>query len=857
MGDNLWFTLLFAASFLATLDADVGPKFINNPEPIVVPLGDEVEFECSLDIRADYVRWRHNGRLLPYVFNETAKSQLIFKMSNESQIGDYQCIAWFGVSAIASNPARLSLAELGPIPPKSYKSLIVSPGNNIVIKCRVPYSNPAAVIQYYKNNETLQASQILNSGTLLLTNVSSRDNGQYTCSVTNTYVREDAIFLPSYDTLNVVKGLDRKPPQFSYPPQSRYNVQAGANITLECVAHGEPVPKVSWRKKGGTLPKDRYSITAAGLRLVNISSSDEGVYVCEMNNGVSPVLIHNVEVFLQEPAVVEKGPENHLVKEGGKVRLECVVRGKPPPKTTWLLNGESVRNDSHIVTNGSIIQIREVEKRHAGMYQCMAENELGSSFGSSTLQVEPRQVTAKSPSDLNGFSQDSYYREKSRHTVSRPHGINKQKKLNKSKGEMVPPSRPNVTRLTRNSVMVRWHVTPNKGLPILFFKVQHRELAKGKGSRWMTNNEDIPPHVGSYEVIGLTPDRYYRFRIAAVYSNYDNKLSPNSARFYLHAGSGKQIPAAPRLTHTSAVGPEAIQIVWEYQNNSKVRIEGFYVYYRATSTAEDYIKATIEGERTRSYVVTHLAKDTFYDIKLQSFAVNAASEFSEIVTQKTEQGPTVRPPTTEPVPTVETESDETSKSSNQLYVTLGAALGGLALLLMLCLGIFFCNKHRHTTSGSQDGDGPDKSRHIQLEPINVNGHLSIANGHVPKTNGYLSSKMNITSNPLADTDEDKNQNVMEISFIARTSTMTTTTTTNQNNNCPHNRRSRPEMTSQNKTETASSSKIEINHKVSQICEGSYSSSDECSLNDTVLPSCGLESDSWRRCDVGRTVENYV
>lgn len=73
----------------------------------------------------------------------------------------------------------------------------------------------------------------------------------------------------------------------------------GANITLECVAHGEPVPKVSWRKKIGMLPKGRHSITAAGLRLVNISSSDEGVYVCEMNNGVAPVLIHNVEVFLQ------------------------------------------------------------------------------------------------------------------------------------------------------------------------------------------------------------------------------------------------------------------------------------------------------------------------------------------------------------------------------------------------------------------------------------------------------------------------------------------------------------------------------------------------------------------------------
>lgn len=63
---------------------------------------------------------------------------------------------------------------------------------------------------------------------------------------------------------------------------------------------------------------------------------------------------------------------------------------------------------------------------------------------------------------------------------------------------------------------------------------------------------------------------------------------------------------------------------------------------------------------------------------------------------------TVSPPSTETSSTdMESEANETSKSSNQLYVTLGAALGGLALLLMLCLGIYFCNKHRHTAPGSQ------------------------------------------------------------------------------------------------------------------------------------------------------------
>ena len=36
---------------------------------------------------------------------------------------------------------------------------------------------------------------------------------------------------------------------------------------------------------------------------------------------------------------------------------------------------------------------------------------------------------------------------------------------------MIPPSRPNITRLTDESVMVRWSVPPNEGLPIEFFKV--------------------------------------------------------------------------------------------------------------------------------------------------------------------------------------------------------------------------------------------------------------------------------------------------------------------------------------------------------------------------------------------------
>lgn len=100
---------------------------------------------------------------------------------------------------------------------------------------------------------------------------------------------------------------------------------------------------------------------------------------------------------------------------------------------------------------------------------------------------------------------------------------------------MVPPNQPNVTRLSDMSVMVRWSVPENHGLPILFFKVQYRELGQksnSKQAKWMTANTEIPSHVRSFEVTDLLPEHTYRFRIAAVYTNNDNAVSPISVSVY-------------------------------------------------------------------------------------------------------------------------------------------------------------------------------------------------------------------------------------------------------------------------------------------------------------------------------------
>ena len=58
--------------------------------------------------------------------------------------------------------------------------------------------------------------------------------------------------------------------------------------------------------------------------------------------------------------------------------------------------------------------------------------------------------------------------------------------------------------------------------------------------------------------------RRYRFRIAAVYSNNDNKLGPNSGRFLLEKEQPKRKPAfGPVIEVAESVSRSAVEIQWK------------------------------------------------------------------------------------------------------------------------------------------------------------------------------------------------------------------------------------------------------------------------------------------------------
>lgn len=332
---------------------------------------------------------------------------------------------------------------------------------------------------------------------------------------------------------------------------------------MECSAIGNPVPQASWYKKTAKLPERRVEIVPGGLKISNVTSSDDGVYVCTYSNYLGSVSHHITLMYFEEPTFLDP-PNSTDIIEGEELDLRCMVRGIPEPIVSWVLNGNSVLNDTSIEALESNIYFRPVAKRHAGTLQCFASNVVKTTSWTINLKVYPKQVSGGSiPGDHIRRGHNNH-RERKKKPKRKP---------TRGSARMVPPSKPTVMRLSDESVVVRWSVPANDGLPIQFFKLQYRELDsadpdnKDKGG-WKTTNPDIPPHIRSFEVDNLKPEHYYRFRIAAVFSNNDNKNSPHSDKFFLSRQDffiRNPLPV-PILTHTKAINSSAIKIYWDVSN---------------------------------------------------------------------------------------------------------------------------------------------------------------------------------------------------------------------------------------------------------------------------------------------------
>lgn len=209
----------------------IGVYFTRSPESLVVPLHDEVVFDCTLNIDVDFIKWRHNSEdfLYPTPAHTSTTSRLVVKVESVADTGDYQCVAIIGASSLASTAATLSLASLKEFDNNSLTSddkFVITPGNTVALNCGKPIqSNPPALIQYYKNDQALPRTTPMSSaGSVLLKNIQSDHTGHYTCSATNNIVSQ-VIKSPMSIYLEVRSNHVPVSPRFITKPPTSYVAQ--------------------------------------------------------------------------------------------------------------------------------------------------------------------------------------------------------------------------------------------------------------------------------------------------------------------------------------------------------------------------------------------------------------------------------------------------------------------------------------------------------------------------------------------------------------------------------------------------------------------------------------------------------
>jgi predicted phage tail protein len=183
--------------------------------------------------------------------------------------------------------------------------------------------------------------------------------------------------------------------------------------------------------------------------------------------------IHVVKYRRLKPYIDRTNLDMVTIKKGKQLKLDVNVRGEPPPTITWKLLDNIVRNDEHYeivnVDYNTKFTINDCQRKHTGKYKIIAVNEVGKD------EAEVEICVLAAPS--------------------------------KPKGPIV------VTEVHAKGCKLQWQKPDDDGgKPIQGYAVEKLDPLTGNWVPCGRTDKDST----SFEVTGLTPGKFYQFRVKAI-----------------------------------------------------------------------------------------------------------------------------------------------------------------------------------------------------------------------------------------------------------------------------------------------------------------------------------------------------
>uniref|UniRef100_A0A6I8R7N6 Cell adhesion-associated, oncogene-regulated n=1 Tax=Xenopus tropicalis TaxID=8364 RepID=A0A6I8R7N6_XENTR len=515
-------------------NSDVTPHFTSEPLSTVQKLGGPVTLLCTAEPPWAHISWLFNGELLERISSQGVDIQsghLTIPSLGTAHIGQYQCIASTSVGAILSRPATVSVAYLNDFETTIGHSVTAEEGSSEFIGCKIPESNPKAHVRYKVRGKWLKESSdkylILPSGNLHILNVSLEDRGTYRCAAYNPVTHE---LKPNPSTVKL--SVNRSPQVDSHilhPVIAQtVLVQIHDPLTLECVVGGVPNHSQVYWYKGGKEAEayGRRKLLHTHLVIEQVQRSDAGNYSCVFDNGSGVFQRVNYTLTVLEPPSISQKNEDQSLIMGSNVRFSCESRGNPSPNITWFHNAVQIHPSAHHQISGNKLRITNLIAEDSGIYQCFANNGVGSAQVSQRLTVKsvPYEMSTKpediTPLDLTQSDEGDYDSETRAPSHSQLNEHEPESRVTEKpySGASLPEapiilSPPQTTKPDMYNLM--WRSGKDGGLPINAYFVRYRKLDDDGNMVGNWNSIRVPASENEFPLTELESSSLYEVLMVA------------------------------------------------------------------------------------------------------------------------------------------------------------------------------------------------------------------------------------------------------------------------------------------------------------------------------------------------------
>ncbi|XP_053709666.1 neural cell adhesion molecule 2-like isoform X2 [Synchiropus splendidus] len=644
--------------------AEVVCDVISSPVPVVVWYYQDRE-----------ITEEHHSR-----FQVLPNNNLQIHQVSKADEGVYRCeasveargeIDFVDIAVVVNVPPVLSVSQPSFNATADYQE-------SVTFTC-ITSGSPEPLVTWHRKGQMLEPSEQyffhrLDGGrnTLLVQNIRQGDGGSYSCRATNKAGSEEReIFLQVFVQPHITQ---------------LKNVTAveGSAAMITCVAEGEPLPDISWKRasdgrtfKDGDKSLDgrveargrhgKSVLTISGVRL-----ADLGRFDCE---ALSRIGGHQKSMFL-DIEYIPKFLTNHTIFyswEGNPVNISCVVMSNPHATMLWrrerfTISAEGTANTRvHSGEGKSILEVTPMSDRDFGRYNCTARNNIGVRYQEFIL----------AQADV--------------------------------------PSNPYSVRLSavsqRLATVTFMKPDSHGGVPISHYLVQYKEI----GSQdW----RDVRSHSVQTTVVltGLEPNTTYEVRVAAVNGKGQGEFS--------HTESFQTLPIrepSPPAVHGQRGVGKAYRLGLVKQDDGGMPIVEYIVKYK-TDKEEQWMTKLVPGANDFA-LLQPLQWNTRYEVEITARNVKGLSEptfYQFFMPQKPD-------------------ITESLFSGLGLGAVVGLGLGALLLLLVLvdvscfflrhcgllmCITRSLCSK-KTTTSGKGKEIEEGKAAYLKLPLKEENGKESL------------------------------------------------------------------------------------------------------------------------------------